>query len=837
MRIEPQYPRITSKRPFLLLAAFLIVGILLGDAVWHGRLPLIWSLAVLAGLTGLVVSASRRVTSLVAISLLLTWLGVLVVNVYRQRIERTSTLGDCVTVGEEHRVEGVLLTEPEPKDAMGSFGRLGSRLYRFNLRVTGVRTGEGVHPASGTAVVTATRAGELDLAYGDRVSLECTVQAPDPARNPGGFDYRAYLEGKGIRWVLRVKARHTVERLGGGGSVVWKLIYAMRRRLDQGIEYGRMSDESRAFLKAVLLGERRGLNEELEEALVQTNTVHILAISGLHVGIVALAVRRFLKACFLPPWAASGLTIVALVFYAAMTGGHASVVRATVMMSAVLAAPLFRREADILNSLACAAAAILLVRPLAIYAPGFQLSFIAAGTIVLLAPRFIEWAAERWHLRPEPGVETTNVQAALKKSGIWAVQLLAVTFSAFIGVVLLTAWFFHRFAPLSFLPNVAVVTLMGFIVPLGMLGAVLGQVSPLLSSGVNTMAGVLAEVLGRVVMFTSTLPWAHFNVRAASALVVAAYYAVLVAAGFAHGASRTVRVALAAALAVVGGVALWSPRLDGSGVTEIVVLDVGKGDSIFVRTREGRRILIDGGMVVGSDPGRWTIMPFLRSRGYNRLDAVVLTHWDSDHYGGLEHVVSQMPAGRFIIRGGPETPKAREVRRLMRLVEHHGIPIEHVEAGGRLTPPGDTPIVALWPDETTPGRASENNASLVLHVGEDVSVLLAADIEDETERQLLRAQPEALQATILKVPHQGSKRSSTEEFLDAVRPSLAIITADRYRMHLHPAPETVERYVRRGITVLRTDDHGAITLRLDGDRFWVWTMLKPEAPAPRPVTP
>lgn len=819
------------------MAAFFVAGILLGDVVWHGRLPLIAGPAVLVGLAGLAFFAVRRAVSLVVVALLVMWLGIAVVNVYRLRVERSDTLRGLVTDGEECRVEGVVLDEPEPKDATGPYARLGGTLYRFHLRVTGVETDEGLTPASGRAVVTATRAAALGLAYGDRVSLECTVEAPDPARNPGGFDYRAYLEQKGIRWVLRVKARHKVERLGGGGSPVWEFVYGMRKWLERGIEYGPMSDESRAFLRAVLLGMRRGLSEELEEALIRTNTMHILAISGLNVGIIALAVRGVLKRCFLPQAAVSALTVVVLVVYTAMTGGQAPVVRATVMMTAILAAPLVRREADMLNSLACAAVVILVVSPLDLYAAGFQLSFVAAGAIVVLTPRFTDWAAARCHLRAEPGVEVSDLQMALKRVALWGVQLLAVTFAAFIGTAPLTALWFNRFSPLSFVPNVAVVALTGLIVPLGMLGAALGAVVPFAASGLNTLTGLLADALGGVVVLTSDVPHIHLNVRSAPILVLVVYYGVLVAVGFAHGASRIVRAALAAALAVVGGVALWSPRAVEADGAEVVVLDVGKGDSIFVRTREGRRILIDGGMVVGSDPGRWTIMPFLRSRGYNRLDTVVLTHYDADHYGGLEHVVSQIPVGRFIIRGGPESAKDDSVRSLLRLVERRGIPIEHVEAGQRITPPSDTPIVAISPDEEMPARTSENNASLVLRVGEGASVLLTGDIERQTERRLLETRPESLPATILKVPHQGSKQSSTDEFLDAVRPALAIITADRYRMHLHPAPETIERYARKGIPVLRTDYHGAITLRLDGDRFSVWAMLEPETHGAPPISP
>jgi len=811
------------------VAVFFIVGILLGDAIWHGRLA-VWLAAVVVGALAAVlcVVASTRV-GVAAVALLVVWVGVVVVNFYRARVSGGDSFSALVGDGQECLIEGVVLDEPEGKTTEGLFGGPSGRLYRFHLRVTGFSTGDEtagpMRPARGRVVVTATREAELGIGYGDRIRFRGRVQVPEPARNPGGFDYRAYLERKGIQRIVRIGARDEIERLGGGGSVAWRVIYGVRGRLDRALDYGRVSEDSRAFLKGVLLGKRRAISEELEEALVYTNTVHVLAISGLHVAIVAFAVHWAFRFVFVPRWAASVLTVVVIALYAAMTGGRPSVVRASVMMGVIFLAPLVRRESDVLNSLALAAVLILVFRPLDVFSPGFQLSFVAAGAVVVLAPRLIEWAAERWHLRPELGVDVPQWRAGVNWLALRVVQLSAVCVAAYVAVAPLTAFHFNRFAPLSFIPNVAVVALMGFIVPLGMVAAVVGQVWPFVAGVLNGVNGALIGALSRVVVLTSNLRFIHLNVRSAPVLVLGAYYGVLVAVGFAHGASRTMRVALAAALAAVGGVALWSPVVGAPDCTEVVVLDVGKGESIFVRTREGRRILIDGGMVLGSDPGRWTIMPFLRSRGYNRLDAVVLTHYDADHYGGLTHVVEHIGVRRFVVRGGPESRKAGNAAELLRLVEERGIPVERLGAGDRLTPAGDTPIVALWPDAALPATTSENNASIVLRVDEGSGVLLTSDIERDSERRLVSGQAGRLAAGVLKVPHQGSKQSSTPEFLDAVGPRLAIITADRFHIHPHPAPETVAHYEARGIVVLRTDEHGAITVRLTPDAVLVWTML------------
>ncbi len=826
----PYLPRFSSKRPFLFVAAFFIAGILAGERVWHGGLPLTAAVVVVVILAALQAAVASTRFGIVVAAALVAWVGIVTVNCYRARVARRDSFTALVGPGEERRIEGIVLDEPQGERLEGGLGRRGYWRYRFLVRVTGVESDEReIQPANGKAVVSVAREGELGLDYGDRVLLWGNVTAPDPARNPGGFDYRAYLDHKGIRRVIRVGMPDEAERLGGGGSVVWKLVYAARDGMERALDTGRMREDNRAFLKAVLLGKRRGVGEALEDALVDTNTVHILAISGLHVAIIAVVIRRALRACFLPPWAASVLTLVVLAFYAAMTGFRAPVVRASVMMAVLLLGPIVRREAEPLNSLAFAAVVVLLVRPLELFSAGFQLSFIAVGSITMLAPRMIQWAAERLRLMAEPGVDVPGWRKTFNPLAFACVQLFAASVAVYIGVAPLTAYYFNRFAPLSFIPNVAVIGLMGLIVPLGLLSAVAGQVSSVISAGLNTMNNVLIGALSRVVVLTSNVRFLHLNVRSAPALVLAAYYALLMAVGFSARATRTMRVALAGALAVVGGAVLWSPVPPGPRGTEIVVLDVGKGESIFVRTPRGERILIDGGMVLGSDPGRWVIMPFLRSRGYNRLDTVVLTHYDADHYGGLAHVFGRIAVGRFVVRGGPESHRTRAVARIIGLVERRGIPVERLEAGDRLTRPGDTAITALAPRATLEETASENNASIVLSISEGPGALLAADIEAETERWLVETHAAELRASVLKVAHQGSRTSSTPAFLEAVGPELAIVTADRFKIHPHPAPEVVERYESRGTRVLRTDHHGAITVLLTDDGLRAWTMLRPEA--------
>lgn len=770
---------------------------------------------------------------IVLVCLLVTWLGVVVVNGHEARMARADSFGRTTTGGERCVVEGVVLDDPERKESAAHPWRPSGWVYRFHLRVTGVETDSGREPSGGRVVVSASRRGELGVAYGDRVRFSGVVRVPDAARNPGAFDYRAYLARRGIRRTVQVGRKDEVERLGSGGSPVWRLAYGLRRRLDASIERGALDDETRTFLRAVLLGKRRAVGEELEEALLQTNTVHILAISGLHAAIVALALRWLLRRCFVPRRVAALVTVAVLVLYAGMTAGRPSVVRACVMMSALMLAPLVQRDSDGLNSLGLAAAAILVVSPLNVYDAGFQLSFAAAGAIILFVPRMRDWAAERWHLRREPGVEVSRWREWSNRAALRVVELLSLSIVAYLAVAPVTAHYFHRFAPLSFIPNVGVVVLIGLIVPLGLVAALLGLASADAAMVAYAATGVLVHVLSRIVILTSSVRLIHFYVRPAPLLAVGTYYAIFLTAGFAHTASRATRTALAVALGIVGALAIWSPVARQPAGTEVVVLDVGTGDSIFVRTREGRRILVDGGLARSSDPGRWTIMPFLRSRGYNRLDAIVLTHYDADHYGGLAYVLRHMAVGEFVVRGGPPGPNTAGAIELMRVVEESGVPVVRLEEGDALTWGDGARIAVLAPASWLPDSTRENNASLVLKIDDAGGVLLTGDIEAEAERTLVTNWPEQIEARVLKVPHHGSSSSSTPLFVDAVGPAVALIPADRWRSGLHPAAVVLDEYERRGVPVLRTDLHGAITVVAADGGLRAWTMLADEPPGER----
>ncbi|MGA9630439.1 MAG: DNA internalization-related competence protein ComEC/Rec2, partial [Candidatus Acidiferrales bacterium] len=286
--------------------------------------------------------------------------------------------------------------------------------------------------------------------------------------------------------------------------------------------------------------------------------------------------------------------------------------------------------------------------------------------------------------------------------------------------------------------------------------------------------------------------------------------------------------AVLAALTVLVATHPFRPNLD-RGRLEVTVLDVGQGDSIFAAFPGGRTMLIDGGGLSGSewvggyrsgtDVGEEVVSPYLWSRGLKRLDVVALTHADHDHLDGLYSVLENFRVGELWVGSDDQRPA---FQRLLAEARARGVVIIHKARGARFDWQGVEGDV-LWPPNEAPAEKSANNNSLVLRLADGRDhFLLTGDIEKQAEEQLVAEQAqEPLAADFLKVPHHGSKTSSTEAFLQAVEPHFAVVSVGESNAFGHPAPEIVERYQRDGVRLLRTDRDGAITALTDGQNLSV----------------
>ena len=678
----------------------------------------------------------------------------------------------------------------------------------------------------------------VPLRYGRHITLTGVLRQPQGKRNPGGFDYRAYLARQDVVGIIDAKGLLRID--GQGGFLPGRWIEALRIRTERVIdtiysESGTVEPSLHAqLLKGILLGKRSDLPTETLDIFRNSGTFHVLAVSGLHVGLVAMFCY-FGFGCFrLPQKVLCLLTILAVLIYASLIGFRPSVFRASLMAILFLFATLIDRDADIFNLLAFAALVLLLLNPQQVWDVGFQLSFVAVVSIVYFVPKMEKPLCQFWgnenNATSQGGV---SVLTRFRNAAVrWLVLSYLVTLAAQIGTTPLIAYHFFRAYPLGFIVGPFAVGLVSLIVAVGMVSVCVGFIYlPFAKLIALLNHAIISVFLALIGMFGQT--WGVVKVVPPTFGIFVLYIGLFL--GIAHWRYvykqwRTVSLIGLSVLAIW----VWDTAFHEKGrLLEVVTLDVGQGDAAFIRFPDNRTLLIDGGIqrsyyddkkqkLVDYDVGKRVIEPYLDFRGIRKLDMVVLTHPDVDHGGGLGHILENFEVGRVL--GISDMPLNSEThRRLHAIVNANNIPYSFPFAGNI----GLTPTAALnllHPIDAVSTNLldqDKNDDSLVIKLTyREVDVLFTGDIGKEAEARLI-ASGQDLRSEILKVPHHGSSTSSSAPFIDAVQPRYAIFSLGQSSQYQFPHSDVVARYQARGCIQLRTDKLAAITLRTDGKRCWI----------------
>jgi competence protein ComEC len=683
------------------------------------------------------------------------------------------------------------------------------------------------------------------LHYGQKIELDAKVRVPRNFGNPGAFDYRRFLARQNIYWTASASAGDVRVLSGSCGTRFQKFVMDLRQAALTRIERLYPNDPYRCgMMQAILIGQSFQLQKVWTEQYRSTGTFHALVISGTHVAVLAAFFLLLLRLCFVPQGVALLITVMAAWLYALVTGWQAPCVRSAAGLTLLMIAGYFYRERRIMNLLAAVALGFLLFDPDQLFDASFQLTFLAVGFLGAFAAPAIKGTSGPLagglrelndkgldlHLIPRVAqfriemrllIETLRVPSWMvtfpARSLFFVYEIVLTSAVVQLGLALPMVIYFHRLGFSGLSANAFVVPLMGLVVPVGFVAIFTGW------DWVARIAGALLWASQKVVWYHAGIepnwriptPPVWLGVALAAALIAAAIWR-----------ARWAIAPVAALLALL----LWHPFAPDtrSGQLELTAIDVGQGDSLLVVFPDGQRMIVDGGGIPAFgriarsqlDIGEDVVAPYLWDRGIRTVDIVALSHAHEDHSGGLAALIADFHPREVWTGVTPEGPEWTAVRASAVTAQAKIVPLRAPAQFAF----GGADIQVLEPTlDYVPYDAPKNNDSLVMRVAfGERSFLLSGDVERGIEQQMLWTNSVS-PTDVLKVAHHGSRTSSTDEFVTAVHPAFAVISAGFENSYGHPHPTVVQRLADHHAEVLRTDQDGLITIRTDGRRIAVET--------------
>lgn len=722
-------------------------------------------------------------------------------------------------------VTGVLRSDATPRDGSVSLSIAVSDVAFERGGHTGVASNGVGAPVEAAGGVLLTVGGAVSADSIDRWRAGRTLRMPvrlrRPSRHldPGVPDEERQLARRGTTLVGSVKSSLLVEVVSRGGwwsEATARVRAHTRRAIARHV--GRVSTVAAGLVTAILIGDRAGLSDEVERTLQDAGTYHVVAISGGNIAVLAVVTLTMFRWAGVLGRTAMLVSVCGFLAFGSVVEGGASVDRAVTMAVLSFLARAADHRVSAQHGLAVAAAFIIVTSPLSVADAGFLLSFAAAGGIVAASA-----LVTRRHRRAVVAFFVTMFTASL---------------GAELATLPIVAHLFGRATVAGLVLNVAAVPLMGVTQILGMAVLLGAAVAAPVADLVGWLTALCAHALVWSASFVELVPAAAWRVAPPPVWVVTAYYLGLMGVGWAWHVRatgmpptevwfRTVERGAVAVAATALGFMLTTPwgwlAARGDGGLRVTFIDVGQGDAALVQFPSGRAIVVDAG---GSssrsyDVGERVIGPVLRAAGVRALDAVVLTHADIDHGGGVAALIRDFRP--FEVWEGIPVPPLPLLQALRHQAAQSGIRWTHVRQGHRVLVDGVQMTVHHPPEPDWERQQTRNDDSIVLELRwHDVSFVLAGDIGRDVEASIA-ARFEKAPIRVLKVPHHGSPSSSTSSFLASLEPDVAVFSAGRGNPFGHPAAHVLRRYEEFGSAIVRTDVDGAITITTDGHRLDVRT--------------
>lgn len=832
------------KRPAVLCAAVFVIGIMLTNyPVWmvYGAVGGLCGIGIylLHRLRrgGRRVSMSDRLLFLAPLFLLF---GFLMMSKEKNEYERyLENFAKSMEVGREVLVTGTV-----------THIRMTNGGIRFELE--GAETAsyfakEERYHAAGNILVYADsiRTENGDLKEGQQVFIYGKGSAFEEASNPGMFDAKQYYFSMGITGAIQGETIRITD--SSYHRLNQALFQAKQKLLESYVTY--LGEEGAGVISSMLLGERALLSEETRELYRHGGISHVLAISGLHVSMIGMALYELLRKSPLGRNGAIPVACVGVILYGTFVEAGISTKRAVIMFLLLLLATALGRTYDTLSAMSVSVILILLQNPGALYNASFQLSFAAAYGASVLAVLLKErnkertpeekaiWAAKRadnkwFRLRDDLAEKGKSML-------VFGLAIQVVTFP-------FTAYHFFEYPTYGFFLNPVVVPLMTILLLCGLLSGVCGLLVPVLGYFFAGGAGAILWLYEMLCEFISKLPYSLLLIGKPALWQMGVYFTILAVCllvwqrGGLHlvlKIGRKTRLQRSQGKGTfLWGVLILLPLclltlLPAS--FEAAFLDVGQGDGIVLRERGGAVLLVDGGSTSVQKVGEKRIIPYLKSKGIRVIDCAFVSHTDSDHISGMKEILEEMPVYsdyRESMAGYTGVPVIKSIvlpvvkepdeayHELVELAEEKKAEVYYLTAGDRMKVGKELLLSCLAPKEN--GVYEDKNAAsmvLLASYGE-FDMLLTGDMDAVGENTLLKeGAMEGISLEVLKVAHHGSYTSSSEDFIIALAPRISIISCGKDNRYGHPHKETLETLYGANSRVLRTDESGCVTVKVGED--------------------
>ena len=622
------------------------------------------------------------------------------------------------------------------------------------------------------------------MKYGDSLYIEGEFKQPEEARNYKGYNYKQYLKTKKIIGTVELEKAKILK--SSNGSFIHNI-----QKYIKDTRNGTLTDEEGNLLLAILLGDKDKLSEDIQESFKTSNLSHMLAVSGAHVSYIILGLTYVLQNSIIGKKNGKIVCIFFLLVFMAITNFTPSVTRACIMAVLTLFSGIIYRKSDVYTNISVAALITLIFNPYSLLDLGFQLSY--GGTIGIII--FIKRIQEK--------KSNSKVINYIK-------QMALVSIYANIIIIPIMMYHFNTVSFTFIISNIMASPILGIIVITGFLFIIASITVKPLTRLIAIFIKPILSILIKISQICSKLPFSNILVVTPYMFNVISYYAIIL---YCIKSKKNIKckiiICLLIVLILINFIIYIFPQK-----LRIFFIDVGQGDSTLIITPDKKTVLIDGGGSDSFDVGEKVLLPYLLDRRILKIDYVLISHFDTDHCGGILTIMEKVKVKNIII--SEQAEHSENYERSKKLMIHKKIRLIEVKKGDKIKIGRYSEFKILFPTSRLLSENPLNNNSIVAQFNyNNFKMLFTGDIEKLAEQQILKAEKAEIRADILKVAHHGSKTSSIPEFIKAVKPKIALIGVGKNNTFGHPNQQTIKNLENIKCRIYRTDLQGEIIIKID----------------------